>query len=411
LFSGPEGIGKRTLAVKLARELVAGSDPDAHARLDRGVHDHFLLYQDLEKPYPVRRGDLLGPRLDEEALLAVYEALEKESWIRGVTPVRGPDVIDLLERNPEKFTGRKGIPFAEVLERELAALSRSKGTTPAHLAVARRLFAVGPSQAPYRRSIGIELINGKGDGALYRNVSSLLRTSSSGGWRVAVFDDAHKMTDAAENAFLKTLEEPPPRSLLILVTSEPLSLLPTTLSRCVPFAFDAVPPAMLHRFLVESQGVSEADATISVALAQGSVARALELRGLDFAKRSELLEEILPAVAEGDLGSVLSVVGHRLAISEPRGRDRDAERGEARFFLELLSLCFRDFILVQSVPEASLVSGLDRPRSLDLARRRPIGDWERLFARTEEALSDIRASVEPRLAVEALFAEALPVQE
>jgi DNA polymerase III delta prime subunit len=408
LFCGPEGVGKRTLAVRLARELVSAGDPEEMRRFDLGIHDRFLLFQDLEKPLPVRRGDLLGPDLDEENLLGIYRDLESESWITGVARTRGAGVIDLLVRNLEKLTTRQGAPLAGVLERELAALARSERATPEHLATARRLFSIGTSVAPFRKSIGIELVNGKGDGRHSRNVSALLGTSSRSGWRVVVLDDAHKMTDACENAFLKTLEEPPPNTLLILVTSEPLSLLPTTLSRCVRFAFDAVPAAEIRRFLVETQGIPEEEAGVCAALAEGSVGRALEIAALDFRRGRELLEQILPAIAAGDLGRVLRLVGRRLAATD---RDRDAERAEARFLLELLALSFHDFVLARLVPDARPATGLERAKALQFAARRPIEVWERLFGRTEVALEDLRASVEPRLAVEALFAEALPARE
>ncbi len=54
-----------------------------------------------------------------------------------------------------------------------------------------------------------------------------------GAWKVGVIADADRMVPAAENAFLKTLEEPPPRTLLLLLTENPGGLLPTVLSRCV----------------------------------------------------------------------------------------------------------------------------------------------------------------------------------
>jgi len=58
------------------------------------------------------------------------------------------------------------------------------------------------------------------------------QTSFSGGWKVGVIMCADRMTEQASNTFLKTLEEPPARSLLLLITDEPQSLLPTITSRC-----------------------------------------------------------------------------------------------------------------------------------------------------------------------------------
>lgn len=63
-------------------------------------------------------------------------------------------------------------------------------------------------------------------------IQQLSRTSFSGGWKVGVILCADRMTAEASNSFLKTLEEPPQRTLLILVTDEPHSLLPTITSRC-----------------------------------------------------------------------------------------------------------------------------------------------------------------------------------
>jgi DNA polymerase-3 subunit delta' len=272
------------------------------------------------------------------------------------------------------------------------------------------LFSAGTSRAWYRKSLGIEMINGKGDGSYFRTVESLLSRSAGDGWRAAVIDDAHLMTDPAENAFLKTLEEPPPRTLLVLVTSQPLSLLPTTLSRCARVVFDAVPPGDLVRFLTETQDVSEVDAGVLATLAEGSPGRALELRGIDFATRLRFLEELLPAVAAGDLQRCLALGGSRVTApgSDTEGI-RDAQRREARLLLELLGLAFRDLAISGVVPGARLVSGLPPDRVADLAARQPPPVWEALFERTELALSDVNASVEPRLAVEALFADSLPL--
>jgi len=60
----------------------------------------------------------------------------------------------------------------------------------------------------------------------------LHQTSFEGGWKVAAFVDAHRLNTDASNAFLKTLEEPPPNCLILLITDSPQSLLPTIVSRC-----------------------------------------------------------------------------------------------------------------------------------------------------------------------------------
>ncbi len=60
----------------------------------------------------------------------------------------------------------------------------------------------------------------------------LRQTAFEGGWKSAIFMHADRMNEAAANAFLKTLEEPPPQVLLMLITESPQALLPTIISRC-----------------------------------------------------------------------------------------------------------------------------------------------------------------------------------
>ncbi|MFN8177494.1 MAG: hypothetical protein U0167_06190 [bacterium] len=402
LFSGPEGIGKRTLAVALARELVTAGNAEDGSRFDRGAHDRFALFLDLDAPLPVRRGDLLRGGLDEDALLAAYALLEEEEWIEGIAPGRGVDVVDLVQRNPERLLNKRGIPLADVLERELATLERTKKSSALAVEVARSLFSAGASRVFYRRSLGIELVNGKGDGEYFRTIAALLSRASSGGWRAAVIDDAHKMTEPAQNAFLKTLEEPPSRTVLILVTSEPATLLETIRSRCARIVFDALPVAAVERFLVETQDVPREEASILAVLAGGSPGKALALRGLDVAERRSFVQELLGAIAEGKLLRSLSLTGRRL------GEDVAGRRDEARLILDLLALGLRDLVIASSAGDVEPLSGLDRGVLARIARRRGAADWDRLFERTEVALQDIQANVEPRFAVEALLAETVP---
>ncbi len=407
LFAGPEGIGKRSIAMEFARALVAGRDEEERDRFDRAAHDRFVLYEDLDRPLCVPRSALLSRFGNLDALLAEYAVLEAEGWIRGVSSAPGPDAVDRLVRNPEKFLGRKGIPFADVLERELAALEKSRKSTPASVALARRIFSGGTSRAFYRRNLGIELINGKGDGSYFRTVESLLSRSAGGGWRVAILDDAHRMTPEAENAFLKTLEEPPPDTLLLLVTSDPTSLLPTTISRCARVVFDALTGEQVSRFLVERQGLSTGDAELVASLSGGSVGKALELAEMDFSERRTFVENLLGAFAAGDLSRAMALVGAHLAQAEG-DNVREAQRRQARFLLELLGLALRDVALAVAVSDLPSLAGLSADAVRRFASAHDAETWERLFEASVTAAADVDRSVEPRLALEAMLTGAMP---
>jgi DNA polymerase-3 subunit delta' len=111
--------------------------------------------------------------------------------------------------------------------------------------------------------------------------------------RVFVVDDAHTMNEAAQNALLKSLEEPPPRSHVILVSSAPQGLRQTIRSRCQQLRFGPLPRAAVAALLAERQGLDEAEARVRAARAAGSVGAALALESETGARVREDLLELL----------------------------------------------------------------------------------------------------------------------
>jgi DNA polymerase III subunit delta' len=95
--------------------------------------------------------------------------------------------------------------------------------------------------------------------------------------KVVLVLSAEAMNPAAQNAFLKTLEEPPQDTTLVLVTSAPDRLLPTLRSRCVRYAFAPLPRALVAARLAELRGLQKEQAQAVAALAEGSLERALAL--------------------------------------------------------------------------------------------------------------------------------------
>jgi DNA polymerase-3 subunit delta' len=77
-----------------------------------------------------------------------------------------------------------------------------------------------------------------------------------GRYKVAILDDAEELSPEASNCFLKTLEEPPPRSLLILISNQPERQLSTIISRCQVIAFAPLPPALVAE-LLRAQGIDD----------------------------------------------------------------------------------------------------------------------------------------------------------
>ncbi|MFH0960495.1 MAG: DNA polymerase III subunit delta' [Pseudomonadota bacterium] len=96
-------------------------------------------------------------------------------------------------------------------------------------------------------------------------------------FRVIIIDDAHLINRAAQNALLKTLEEPPAYSLLILVTSRVSSLLPTVRSRLRKIMFSPLPRSVIAQELVRIKNLSLEEAQTTAGLSSGSLGRAIEL--------------------------------------------------------------------------------------------------------------------------------------
>jgi DNA polymerase-3 subunit delta' len=93
--------------------------------------------------------------------------------------------------------------------------------------------------------------------------------------RLFILDGADKLSSEIQNALLKTLEEPPPSSGFVLVTSRPDSLLPTVLSRCPLLRFGRLPAGDVERLLQEQHGLAAPRAHAIAQAAEGSLARAM----------------------------------------------------------------------------------------------------------------------------------------
>ncbi len=115
--------------------------------------------------------------------------------------------------------------------------------------------------------------------------------------RVIVFDDADALTEDAQDALLKTLEEPPAGTVLVLVTSQPDRLLPTVRSRCPVIRFGPLPPPEVAQFLITVDGIDEARAHAVAAVTGGSLARARAVASAGAEETRETAARVLATLA------------------------------------------------------------------------------------------------------------------
>ena len=157
--------------------------------------------------------------------------------------------------------------------------------------------------------------------------------------RVVIIRDAQTMNPAAGNALLKMLEEPPERTILILIATQTMDLLPTIVSRCQHIRFNPISAIKLENMLISEQGLDREDAVAISAMANGSFSRAKAMiSGNWINRRNWILEEmkLLPS----------RPVGHILALAERLARDKEAISDA----LEVIKFWLRDLIIAKYNP-------------------------------------------------------------
>jgi DNA polymerase-3 subunit delta' len=180
--------------------------------------------------------------------------------------------------------------------------------------------------------------------------------------RVAIVDDADDLNDESANCFLKTLEEPPPGSLLILVGTDADRQLPTIRSRCQQVKFDSLPDEALAALLRE-QGVTDPHMIGRIArLAQGSPGLARDVSDPALWEfRRTFLEELRKAKPDA-----VTLAKQWKDIVESVGKDGSAQRRRSRIVLQLIVDAFRQMLLQN---EAVLDDPVEGPLLTDLCKR------------------------------------------
>ena len=182
--------------------------------------------------------------------------------------------------------------------------------------------------------------------------------SMSGRGKVFIILQAETMSQAAQNALLKTLEEPPNAVTIILTCTSPTSLLATTRSRCQIIRFNPLPVNLVEQLLVE-QGVASEEAKFWANMTDGSIGRAMEFshRGLYQFKRK--LTETISTASVNDATNLAAMLmetaDKKLSVKKqsqgttnaPREQSESlTKRENAQFILEILTSIFRDALTI-----------------------------------------------------------------
>jgi DNA polymerase-3 subunit delta' len=165
--------------------------------------------------------------------------------------------------------------------------------------------------------------------------------------RAVIFDDAHRMSEEAMNALLKTLEEPPERTVLILVTSVADRLLGTIRSRCQIIHFAPLPEEDLARYAREKLMLGGDDATAAALLSEGSIGAVTTLAP-EIGELRAAARDLQSRILSGELNAVIESLG--------KIRDTEQARVAAKRKLRLLAHSLREVLLARSGTKTVLAS-------------------------------------------------------
>jgi len=209
--------------------------------------------------------------------------------------------------------------------------------------------------------------------------------------RFVILDPADAMNPQAQNALLKTLEEPPDDTTLVLVAAAADALLPTVRSRCLRVAFRPLPAALVEERL-RAAGHAPEPARLAASLAGGSLGKALALDDQALAERRRAVEQAAALDPDDARGWI--------AFAAERGKDR----AEARETCELLLVWLRD-VLARAVAgdRAELALGDLLPRTSEAASRLSRQEVLRRGERVRQTLRALRQNASPALALERML--------
>ena len=219
--------------------------------------------------------------------------------------------------------------------------------------------------------------------------------------RAVIVDDADRLVPEAQNALLKTLEEPPPASVFLLVTHRPHLLLPTVRSRCPELRFGGLATDEVAEVLVGERGVAAAAAAAAATAAGGSVARALESSSDEHLQARESAAAALRALAGAPPAKRRLETGKDLMGSRRSRSGAAAEREALARRLRALGTLFRDLQLLSARGDRAWLANADLADELEALS----GSYDakragRGFETVDRAVSALTRNASPRVVVD-----------
>lgn len=215
-------------------------------------------------------------------------------------------------------------------------------------------------------------------------------------YKIYIMNEAEKMTPQAQNALLKTLEEPPAYGIIFLLTTNVNSLLQTILSRCVVLNMKPVRDELMRDYLMKTLQVPDYRAEVCIAFARGNVGKAKMLASSeDFETVKEEALSLLKYIVDMDTTEVVAAIKK---ISEYQMDVND--------YFDIISIWYRDVLLFKATNDAGHLVFKDEIQQIRrVAGRTSYEGIERVLVALEKAKQRLDANVNFELTLELLLLE------
>lgn len=215
-----------------------------------------------------------------------------------------------------------------------------------------------------------------------------------GPYKVYIIPQADMMTPQAQNAILKTIEEPPSYAVFLLLTENAETLLPTINSRCVMLKLRNIKDTLIKKYLMENLEIPDYKADMCTAFAQGNMGRAIMLANSDhFNEIREEAVQLLKHIHEMELNEIVAAV-----------KNISVYKLEITDYLDIIMIWYRDVLLYKATKEIDKVVFKDQLQSIkEQARKSSYEGIELILESLEKAKARLKANVNFDLVMELLF--------
>ena len=212
--------------------------------------------------------------------------------------------------------------------------------------------------------------------------------------KVYIIPQADMMTPQAQNAILKTIEEPPSYAVFLLLTENAETLLPTINSRCVMLKLRNIKDTLIKKYLMENLEIPDYKADMCTAFAQGNMGRAIMLANSDhFNEIREEAVQLLKHINEMELNEIVAAV-----------KNISVYKLEITDYLDIIMIWYRDVLLYKATKEIDKVVFKDQLQSIkEQARKSSYEGIELILESLEKAKARLKANVNFDLVMELLF--------